>query len=66
MEQLKNSFVWLRNYMKECNRVLKITKKPTNEEFKTIAKASALGILLVGFIGFLVQFIKSIIMGVGV
>lgn len=35
-------------------RVLKLTKKPSREEFLTIAKVAGLGILAIGFIGFLI------------
>jgi protein transport protein SEC61 subunit gamma-like protein len=34
-------------------RVFKLTRKPTREEFKTIAKVAGAGILLIGFIGFI-------------
>ncbi|RMF05527.1 protein translocase SEC61 complex subunit gamma [Candidatus Woesearchaeota archaeon] len=48
-------------FAKECWRVLKITKKPTKEEFKTIVKVSGLGLLLIGFIGFLVVLTKQLL-----
>ncbi len=52
----------LKRFAKECLRVLSITKKPDRHEFKTIVKVSALGMLAIGFIGFLItmmsQFIK--------
>ncbi|MDY0386021.1 MAG: protein translocase SEC61 complex subunit gamma [Methanolobus sp.] len=35
-------------------RVLKLTKKPSREEFLTIAKVAGLGILVIGFVGFLI------------
>lgn len=50
-----------RSYVKECHRVLKVTKKPNAVEFKTIVKVSAAGMLLIGFIGFLVQMAKIFI-----
>ena len=43
------------SYIRECHRVLKVTKKPNSEEFKTIVKVSAAGMLLIGLIGFLIQ-----------
>jgi protein transport protein SEC61 subunit gamma-like protein len=45
----------IKEYLQECGRVLKITKKPNKQEFKTIFKISGLGILLIGFIGFIIQ-----------
>lgn len=35
-------------------RVLKLTKKPSREEFLTIAKVAGLGILAIGMMGFLI------------
>ena len=46
---------------KECLRVLRVTKKPTKEEFKTIVKVSGLGILAIGLVGFLIQMAKQIL-----
>ncbi|MFP4119095.1 MAG: protein translocase SEC61 complex subunit gamma [Candidatus Woesearchaeota archaeon] len=51
----------LRSFYKECVRVFKVTKKPTKEEFKAILKVSGLGILLIGFIGFLIHLIDQLI-----
>ena len=39
----------------KCGRVWAVTKKPTSLEFKTVAKASAIGILVIGFVGFVVS-----------
>ncbi|MBI4149807.1 protein translocase SEC61 complex subunit gamma [Candidatus Woesearchaeota archaeon] len=50
----------LRHFFAECVRVVKVTKKPTMLEFKTIVKVSALGIALIGLLGFLTQLIKEI------
>ncbi|MBD3262843.1 protein translocase SEC61 complex subunit gamma [Candidatus Woesearchaeota archaeon] len=45
--------------LKEYRRVLKITKKPSSEEFKAIVKASGLGIIIIGFIGFIIHMITQ-------
>ena len=50
-----------KRFGKECLRVLKITKKPNAEEFKTIVKVSGLGIIIIGFIGFVIQIIKQLL-----
>ena len=52
----------IKEYVSECWRVLKITKKPTKEEFKTIVKVSGIGMLLIGFIGFLIVLIKELLL----
>ena len=48
----------IKSFGKECWRVLKITKKPDSFEFKTIVKAAALGMFIIGALGFLIQIIK--------
>ncbi|MDG6244187.1 MAG: protein translocase SEC61 complex subunit gamma [Methanolobus sp.] len=35
-------------------RVLKLTKKPSREEFLTISKVAGIGILAIGFVGFII------------
>jgi protein transport protein SEC61 subunit gamma and related proteins len=47
-----------KRFIAECGRVLRITKKPDKVEFLTIVKVSALGIAVIGLIGFFLQMIK--------
>ena len=42
-------------------RVLKLTKKPSREEFLTIAKVAGAGILAVGAIGFIVYILLTLL-----
>jgi protein transport protein SEC61 subunit gamma-like protein len=51
----------IKDFWIQCKRVMRITKKPTKEEFLTIAKVSGIGILIIGFIGFVLQLIKQLI-----
>ena len=44
----------LKSFFVQCQRVWQILRKPTNEEFKSIAKISALGILAIGALGFII------------
>lgn len=56
-----DSFLFkFKEFTRECVRVLKITRKPSNMEFKTIVKVSGLGMLLIGFIGFVIQMIYMV------
>jgi len=52
-----------KNFVRECVRVLKVTKKPSKEEYKTIVKVTGLGMLAIGFIGFIILVIKQLIFG---
>jgi protein transport protein SEC61 subunit gamma-like protein len=47
----------------EYLRVLKLTRKPTREEFTVIAKVAGAGILLVGFIGFILYLLITVMPG---
>ena len=49
--------------LSEYIRVLKLTRKPTREEFSVIAKVAGAGILLVGFIGFIIYILITVIPG---
>ena len=42
-------------------RVLKLTRKPSREEFLTIAKVAGIGILAVGAIGFIIYVLLSML-----
>lgn len=45
----------VKSFIAQSKRVWFILKKPTAEEFKTVAKISALGILAIGAVGFLIS-----------
>ena len=47
-------------------RVLKLASTPSRGEFLQVSKIAGAGILLVGFIGFLIFAIMSIVPGVGI
>jgi protein transport protein SEC61 subunit gamma-like protein len=51
----------LKMFIGECKRVLIVTKKPSKFEFKTIVKASGLGMMIIGLAGFLIQMIYVIV-----
>lgn len=50
-----------RGFIRECRRVLRITHKPSGDEFKTILKVSAIGITVIGMLGFAIQTLKLLI-----
>ena len=51
----------LKQFTKECVRVLKITKKPTKTEFRTVVKVTAIGIAIIGMIGFVLTIGKQLL-----
>jgi len=42
--------------LSEYTRILRLTRKPTREEFFTIAKVAGAGILIIGVMGFIIYF----------
>ncbi|GEM_PF-835233 len=59
--QSVEKFGKLKRFLYECKIVLRVTKKPTKDEFKSIVKVSGIGILVIGLIGFLLQMIKQLL-----
>ena len=57
------SSYWIRfkSFINECIRVLRVTRKPSKEEFRTIVKVSGLGMILIGLIGFVITMIKQLL-----
>lgn len=49
----------LKSFLAKCNRVWQILRKPGMEEFKNISKLSAIIILAIGLIGFLISIAMS-------
>ena len=50
----------IKNFIAKCRRVWSVLKKPTKEEFEKVAKVSAIGILILGLIGFLIALFMKI------
>ena len=51
----------LQNLMKDEKRVIKVSKKPDREEYFNFSKVTAIGILLIGLIGFIIVIIGMLI-----
>tara|TARA_Y100000310_G_scaffold343387_1_gene450783 strand:- start:6382 stop:6567 length:186 start_codon:yes stop_codon:yes gene_type:complete len=51
----------LKRYWKETVRVLRVTKKPGREEFKSVVKVTGLGMAVIGVIGFIIFLIVQIL-----
>ena len=48
-------------FIKDAKRVLKVSRKPDKEEYFDFAKITALGILVIGVIGFVIVIIGQLI-----
>lgn len=51
----------LKEFWVECKRVLRVTKKPDKAEFMTIVKVSAIGMAVIGVIGFVIHMVKELL-----
>jgi len=51
----------IKRFFKECKRVLKVSKKPTSEEFVNFSKVTAIGMVIIGVIGFVIVLIAQIV-----
>jgi len=49
----------LKKFFKKCKRVWYVLKKPSKKEFQMIAKVSAIGIALLGIVGFIISIIMK-------
>jgi protein transport protein SEC61 subunit gamma-like protein len=51
----------LKTFIRECIRVLRVTKKPTSFEFKSIVKITAIGMAIIGLLGFIIRMAGTLI-----
>lgn len=49
------------DFLKNVRRLLKLAKKPTGKELKLSIRISVLGILVIGFIAFLIRLIFALL-----
>lgn len=49
------------SFVLQCVRVWHLLRKPTAEEWKTVSKVSAIGMGLIGLLGFLITLIMTFI-----
>ncbi len=58
-------FEKLSKFIQQSRYVLKLARKPTREEFVRTAKITGLGILTLGLIGYVFQFVYMWLTGLG-
>lgn len=56
---MKKIFISTKSFFIKCKRVWYALKKPSKKEFGQIAKVSAIGILILGILGFLISIIMK-------
>jgi protein transport protein SEC61 subunit gamma-like protein len=53
----------VRRFLKECGRVIHVTKKPSKEEYKNTLKITAIGAAIIGLLGFIIFLLKQLLIG---
>lgn len=51
----------INSFLKQCERVLRVSKKPDANEYKTVAKVTGVGIIIIGVIGFIVSLLSQVL-----
>jgi protein transport protein SEC61 subunit gamma-like protein len=51
------------SFLKQCQRVLHVSKKPDRTEYINVAKITGIGIIIIGVIGFIINISASIFGG---
>jgi len=49
------------NAYKETRRILRLTRKPRGSEFSETAKITGMGMILIGFIGFVIFIVAQLL-----
>lgn len=58
---LKELPVNAKSFYLKCRRVWQVLRKPTREEFKATSKISAISIIILGIVGFIISLIVTAI-----
>jgi len=58
---IKDLPIKAKSFYIKCARVWQVLKKPTKDEFKITAKISAISILILGIVGFVISLIVTAI-----
>ena len=48
-------------FIKDSKRVLKVARKPDTKEYMELAKISAIGVAIIGVVGFIIVLLGSLI-----
>ena len=52
-----NLFFKTKEFIGKCARVLRVARKPTGKEVSLVSKVSAIGVLAIGALGFIISII---------
>jgi protein transport protein SEC61 subunit gamma-like protein len=51
----------IHSFLKQCERVLRVSRKPDKQEYLTVSKVTGLGIIVIGLIGFVITLVSQVL-----
>lgn len=51
----------LKDFLHQAKRVLRVARKPDSNEYTNVAKVTAVGIVVIGVVGFLIRLVKELV-----
>lgn len=60
MAVIQEAIIKLKSFLVECVRVVRVTKKPDKQTYLTTVKVSAMGMAIIGAIGFVIALIVTL------
>ena len=51
----------INRFFKECKRVLRVAKKPDKDEYLNFSKVTAIGVAIIGAIGFVIVLVSQLV-----
>ena len=55
----------IKSFLAQCGRVWRVLRKPDVREYKTTAKVAAIGLGLIGLVGFIISTLLNLFWGYG-
>jgi protein transport protein SEC61 subunit gamma and related proteins len=52
------------DFIKLCQRVLHVSRKPGRDEFLNVAKITGIGVIIIGAIGFIISIAAQLLSGI--
>lgn len=49
------------SFIKQCQRVLRVSKKPDRDEYINVSKVTGIGIIIIGVVGFVISIIAQLL-----
>ncbi|MEK6925813.1 MAG: protein translocase SEC61 complex subunit gamma [Nanoarchaeota archaeon] len=61
MDEKPSLGIRAKSFLVQCRRVWHVLRKPTKTEYQQVAKISAIGVLILGVIGFLISLVIKVV-----